>query len=92
MDSVNQLDPLCDDVQFALRDGMSDENIELLTRIWGAYLGEVIRRSAGGEWGETADAVTLTCGALTLTPHAQIRRRLLEGKQHDLCKFTESIP
>ena len=86
--SVSELDPLCDDVEFMLAGGKSEENIELLTRIWGAYLGELLRKQCDGQWVED-DGRCLQIGDGQLRPHEQVRRRLTEGAEFSLPNYVE---
>ena len=89
--SVKQLEGLFDDVDFTLRGGKSPENVELLTRVWGSYLGEVIRRNAGGEWVEpTEGSFLLRCENGDLDPFEQVRQRLTAGPEHNVWQFYEA--
>lgn len=91
-ESVRQLEVHCDDVEFALPGGMSEENIERLCRIWGSYLGEVVRRRRGGSWMRDANhQPALQLDKETLYPHQHVRRRLLEGKQHNLWTYLQNV-
>ena len=89
--SVRELERQCDAVEYAIRGGKSPENIQMLTRIWGAYLGEVLRIQLGGEWVEgTADAASvpvIRLGDEVLHPHEQVRQRLLAGSAHNLSEY-----
>ena len=91
--SLRELEGQCDAVEYAIRGGKSPENIELLTRIWGAYLGEVLRRHIGGEWARESDddpnRLVLRTEHETLCPHEQVRQRLLGGPKHSLWDYFE---
>lgn len=87
-DSIQHLDSLCDDVDFTLRGGRSDENVELLTRVWGSYLGEVIRRHGSGQWiANEQGAPLLRAGDTLLNPHGRVHDRLLNGPDFNLWDF-----
>jgi len=53
--------------------------IENTVRVWGSYLGEVIRRSLGGEWIVDKQAVYIQIGYRKLSPLDQVRSRIEEG-------------
>jgi hypothetical protein len=39
-----------DAIRYALRGGTSPENLVQIRKLWGAYLGEVLKRLGNGEW------------------------------------------
>jgi len=87
-DSVKELENNADTVEFAIKGGKSLENIEMLTRTWGAYLGEAVRRKYGGQWVREADGrIALVGAAGSVYPHERVRRRLLEGGAFPLDDF-----
>ena len=75
----------------ALRGGKSDENIDLLTRVWGASLGEVIRREHTGQWSERESSPAIQTENTTLFPHDQIRKRLTLCAEHSLVEYVRGI-
>ena len=89
--SVDELETQADTIEFALRGGKSQENIDLLSRLWGAYIGESIRKAAGGEWtrGED-DRVALKIGDQLFYPHEQLRQRLVEGNTYNLTTYFQA--
>ena len=48
--SLHELERQFEAVKYALRGGLSSENIVKLTGLWGAYVGEVLRRHCSAEW------------------------------------------
>lgn len=91
--SIQDLDRIADDVDFTLSGGKSPENIELLSRTWGSYLGEVLCRTRGGQWVESPDhtfGAAVQCGDSKLDPHGQIRKRL-ESADAGLVSFYQSV-
>lgn len=94
-ESVQELERQCDAVEYALRGGKSPENVELLTRLWGAYLGEVFRIQLGAQWSsDTDDPASVSTGVPLLQlqdeelrPHEQVRQRLLNGPAYDLAEY-----
>lgn len=87
--SLKELESLCDDVEYALRGGKSEENLDLLVRIWGAYLGETMRRHSGGEWKKVDGELQLCCNGENYTPHDRVRRRLT-GEKGDFPGYFDS--
>jgi hypothetical protein len=92
--SLEDLERVIDDYRIAVPEGESPETLARLVRLWGAYLGEVIRKRLGGEWIEAEEAgesAALTLGERTIEPLAQVRRRLEGGKAHDLWQFYNQL-
>ncbi len=92
--SLTSLDNLFDDVEFALNGGKSEENIELLTRSWGSYTGEVIRRNIGGEWQADesgVDGAKLIVNDQTLLPHQAVRDRLANSSAPGLAQLYQDV-
>jgi hypothetical protein len=93
--SLGELDSQFDAVEYAIRGGKSAENLRLLTRIWGAYLGEVVRRHCGGEWleekGNAGSRIALRLPHETTYPHEHVQRRLTAGAEHDIRVFFEKL-
>lgn len=89
--SVGEMERNCDAVEFALRGGKSPENIGLLTRIWGAYLGETLRMQVGGEWTGDAGSPVLRVGEEALQPHEQVRQRLVSGAAYNLYEYLVAV-
>ncbi|MBM4002284.1 MAG: hypothetical protein FJ295_03220 [Planctomycetes bacterium] len=48
--SLGELEGQFDAIRYALRGGASSENCQKLRRLWGAYLGEMLRRLGNGQW------------------------------------------
>ena len=76
---------------------LSGEDLDYATRLWGAYLGEVVRRRFGGEWQMSqypfgAVAVpTLEVRGSNLYPMMKVYRRLTIGPQENLPDFHAMI-
>ena len=95
-DSIRQLEEQFDAIDYALSGGMSDENIQLLKRVWGSYLGETIRRQYGGQWDlvsndEGEEVPALTRQGKSLFPHQQVSQRLTEGDQHSIWEYYQEL-
>ena len=66
-------------------------------KMWGSYLGEVVRRRFGGEWsietypGKEFATLTLSVGAAKLFPSMKIHRRITRGSDDDLWTFYQMV-
>src|SRR5260370_18559186 len=64
-----------------------------MCKMWGSYLGEVVRRRFGGEWsvetypGKQFATLTLSVGANKLFPTMKIHRRLTQGEDDSVWSF-----
>src|SRR5438132_8399297 len=82
------------------REGISEADankIDEMSKIWGGYLGEVVRRRFGGEWSvEKYPAgdfliVTLNVNGAKLFPAMKIHKRLTNGAADDLLAFYRNV-
>lgn len=90
--SVAELEDNVDTVEYAIAGGKSAENIEMLTRIWGAYVGEALIHAVGGSWVEQEGRVAVQGPNGIAFPHEQVRRRIVDGSPHNLATyFAETI-
>jgi hypothetical protein len=66
-------------------------------KMWGSYLGEVVRRRFGGEWtiesypGKDFATLTLTVAGNKLFPSMKIHRRLTHGSDENLWAFYRMV-
>jgi hypothetical protein len=73
------------------------QDLELLATIWGAYIGEVMRRPLHGEWTLSIDeasgtiTATLRIKHLALQPIDQVTKRLIAGSMHNLWSYYRSV-
>src|SRR5215471_16636492 len=73
------------------------ERLDEMSRTWGGYLGEVVRRRFGGEWtiekypGGDFLIVTLNVNGARLFPAMKVHRRLTEGDSENLWTFYQSV-
>ena len=71
--------------------------LEEMSKIWGGYLGEVVRRRFGGEWSiEKYPAgdfliVTLNVNGARLFPSMKVHKRLTEGSSENIWSFYQSV-
>ena len=74
-----------------------ENRVDELARVWGGYLGEVVRRRFGGEWTvEKYPAgdfliVTLNVNGAKLFPAMKIHKRLTNGAADDLLAFYRNV-
>jgi hypothetical protein len=94
-DSLQELERLFDRVEYAMPDPESKETLGLLTRLWGSYLGEVIRRQHGGEWIIWTDkhgkTLALQVHEATVFPHNKVKKRLERGPDHNIWNYYQSV-
>jgi len=66
-------------------------------KIWGSYLGEVVRRRFGGEWsietypGKQFATMTLNVGGTKIFPTMKIHRRLTRGLDDNVWTFYKMV-
>ena len=71
--------------------------LEEMSKIWGGYLGEVVRRRFGGEWSiEKYPAgdfliVTLKVNVARLFPSMKVHKRLTEGSNENIWSFYQAV-
>jgi len=75
----------------------TEQRLDEMSRTWGGYLGEVVRRRFGGEWTiEKYPAgdfliVTLNVNGAKLFPSMKIHKRLTEGASENLLLFYRTV-
>ncbi len=68
-----------------------------MCKMWGSYLGEVVRRRFGGEWsvetypGKQFATLTLSVGANKLFPTMKVHRRLTQGEADSVWSFYKMV-
>jgi hypothetical protein len=73
------------------------DEVDEMCKLWGCYLGEVVRRRFGGEWGiETYPGkqfatLTLNVGGNKLFPSMKVHRRLTEGENDNIWTFYKMV-
>lgn len=78
--------------------GYSPEELSILVRQFGSYVGEVLLRQAAGDWGvvemasgERVAGIELEDRNLTLWPWAKVHKRLTEGAKENLQDYAENV-
>jgi hypothetical protein len=75
----------------------SDDDVSEICKVWGCYLGEVVRRRFGGDWsietypGKQFATLTLTVDGNKLFPSMKIHRRLTEGDGDNVWSFYKMV-
>ena len=73
------------------------DEMDEMCKLWGCYLGEVVRRRFGGEWdietypGKEFATLTLNVGGNKLFPSMKIHRRLTEGENDNVWTFYKMV-
>src|SRR5215475_6831073 len=74
----------------------ADELTEMC-KLWGSYLGEVVRRRFGGDWsietypGKQFATLTLNVAGTKLFPSMKVHRRLTSGEDDNLWTFYQMV-
>jgi hypothetical protein len=75
----------------------SAEELSEMCKVWGSYLGEVVRRRFGGHWsiesypGKQFATLTLTVSGNKLFPSMKVHRRLNEGESDNVWAFYRMV-
>lgn len=75
----------------------SHSDIAETCKVWGSYLGEVVRRRFGGEWsietypGKQFATLTLNVNGSRLFPSMKVHRRLTQGAEESVWAFYQMV-
>jgi hypothetical protein len=70
---------------------LTAEQIAEQSKLWGIYVGEVIRRYYGGQWSMQDGVPDLTLGGKNASPLAKVRKRIVDGPMDNLKYYFQSI-
>jgi hypothetical protein len=70
---------------------LTEAQITELSKLWGIYVGEVIRRYYGGQWSLVDGVPDLALGGKQASPLAKVRKRIVDGPMDNLKYFFQSI-
>jgi hypothetical protein len=70
---------------------LTEEQITELSKLWGVYVGEVIRRYYGGQWAMVDGLPDVALGGKHAAPVAKVRKRLVGGATENLKYYFTSI-
>jgi hypothetical protein len=88
-ESLKQLESILE----GLAEKAQPEGLEEVCKMWGSYLGEVVRRRFGGEWtietypGKAFATLTLSVNGNKLFPTMKVHRRLTQGRDDNVWSF-----
>ena len=95
--SLEQVERLLARFHDELTSANPGSKLEEMAKIWGGYLGEVVRRRFGGEWSiEKYPAgdfliVTLNVNGARLFPSMKVHKRLTEGSSENIWSFYQAV-
>jgi hypothetical protein len=70
----------------------SEEELVAASKMWGTYIGEVIRRHYGGQWSQSEDGgLALLIGEATAYPVAKARKRIVDGASDNIRYYFSSM-
>jgi hypothetical protein len=70
---------------------LTEEQIADASKLWGMYVGEVIRRTYGGQWSIRDGGPDLALGGKNASPLAKVRKRIVDGPMENLKYYFQSI-
>ena len=70
---------------------LTEAQIIELSKLWGIYVGEVIRRYYGGQWAMVDGVPDLALRGKQSSPLAKVRKRIVDGPMENLKYFFQSI-
>ena len=72
---------------------LGEQDLDEASKMWGAYLGEVIRRRYGGQWSTSADGILqIDLSGTSPQPIVKVRRRLADGASDNIRVYFFAIP
>lgn len=70
---------------------LNEQQVTELSKLWGIYVGEVIRRYYGGQWSLVDGVPDLALGGRQASPLAKVRKRITGGALDNLKYYFTSI-
>jgi hypothetical protein len=96
-DSLTELEAILSRLQQMPAAVPTQEERDEICKMWGSYLGEVVRRRFGGAWsietypGKQFATLTLSVGGSKLFPSMKVHRRLTQGESDNIWTFYKMI-
>ena len=95
LESVKQVESVLDRLHImaakaATDQKPSEDQIAGVAAAWGVYVGEVMRRAAGGTWSMPGGVLTLTIGEMKCWPTQKVRKRLVDGEADGIPFYVHS--
>jgi hypothetical protein len=73
-------------------EAMTEEQLTQASKMWGAYVGEVIRRRYGGQWSTAPDGIhQLALSGYTAQPIVKVRSRIVNGPADNIRFYFAAI-
>src|SRR5262249_10766418 len=91
--SLMDLETIVGRLALDLPSGVPAEELTEMCKLWGSYLGEVVRRRFGGDWsietypGKQFATLILNVAGTKLFPSIKVHRRLTAGEGDNLWSF-----
>src|SRR5262249_16943466 len=91
--SLMDLETIVGRLALDLPSGVPAEELTEMCKLWGSYLGEVVRRPFGGDWsietypGKQFATLILNVAGTKLFPSIKVHRRLTAGEGDNLWSF-----
>lgn len=91
--SLDALERILSALHTRYKNEASDFMAAAESQMWGAYLGEVIRRQYGGQWSLAADGThQLALSGWTSYPMSKVRQRIVDGPMDNVRVYFGAIP
>jgi cyanate lyase len=96
-DSLKKLEDILSRMKQRQDGNARQEELDETCKMWGSYLGEVVRRRFGGTWsietypGKAFATLTLSVGGSKLFPSMKVHRRLTQGEGDDVWAFYKMV-
>jgi hypothetical protein len=96
-DSLRELESVLSRLERRPSGGPTQDELDEACKMWGSYLGEVVRRRFGGAWsietypGKRFATLTLSVGASKLFPSMKVHRRLTQGEGDSVWAFYKMV-
>ena len=95
--SLQQVEQILSHLCNEMPESAGESAVDEMSKVWGGYLGEVVRRRWGGE--RTIDyypggqylIITLNVNGSRLFPSMKVNRRLTEGPQENVWDFYKTV-
>jgi hypothetical protein len=77
--------------------GPSPDDLDKMSKMYGGYVGEVIRQAGGGEWVFDTEimrgqkVICLTKGDMKIWPPAKVYKRLTNGPEDNVWHYSQVI-
>lgn len=70
----------------------TEQELDEDSKMWGVYVGEVLRRYYGGQWATTDGVTELRLSGITTDPIGKVRKRIVDGSMDNIRFYFAAIP